>query len=82
MIIEKPMTSNLSRSIKNSKDLAVKNQLFIFGGDYKSVFISVSLILKDHLHDLGDIKISIPANFCQYSSRYDEFHERAYFTCI
>lgn len=70
VIIEKPMTSNYQEA-KELKDLAVKNQLFIFEA-ITNQYLSQYTYIKNHLHDLGDIKL-VSLQFCQYSSRYDEF---------
>ena len=64
------MTSNY-REAKELKDLAMTNQLFIFEA-ITNQYLSQYTYIKNHCHDLGDIKL-VTLQFCQYSSRYDEF---------
>ncbi|MDQ0171525.1 Gfo/Idh/MocA family protein [Paenibacillus tundrae] len=70
VICEKPFTSNLSEFLE-LKELAEKKQLILVEA-ITNQYLKNYLSMKDHIPQLGDIKI-VECNYSQYSSRYVAF---------
>ncbi|EHI70287.1 Gfo/Idh/MocA family protein [Streptococcus ictaluri] len=72
VICEKPFTMTLAE-LDDLIALAEKKGLMLLEA-ITNQYLGNSLYLKEHLADLGDIKI-VDCNYSQYSSRYDAFKE-------
>lgn len=72
VILEKPFTTNVNEA-KSLFAIANRKDLFILEA-ITSLFTKSFKQMKDHLHELGPIRI-VEANYSQYSSRYDDFKE-------
>lgn len=70
VICEKPFTSTLTE-LKHLIEIAKEKQLFLFEAIVTRHMPNFQII-KDHLADLGKIKM-VQCNFSQYSSRYNQF---------
>src|SRR5699024_5301712 len=70
VIIEKPMTSTYQEALSLQK-IAMENHLFLWEA-ITNQYLPHYQYIKDHLHEIGDIKI-VQCHFCQYSSRYQKF---------
>ncbi|WP_145407709.1 Gfo/Idh/MocA family protein [Paenibacillus xylanexedens] len=70
VICEKPFTSNLSEFLE-LKELAEQKQLILVEA-ITNQYLKNYLSMKDHISQLGDIKI-VECNYSQYSSRYAAF---------
>lgn len=70
VLCEKPLASNTKEVMKMIK--AAKDNKVILMEAMKTTFLPNFIAIKDNLHKIGKIRRVI-ANFCQYSSRYDEY---------
>lgn len=70
VLCEKPLASNTAE-VKAMIDAAKKNNVLLMEA-MKSTFIPNFLAIKESLHEIGPVRRYF-ANFCQYSSRYDEY---------
>ena len=70
VIVEKPMTSN-AREAKELRDLAEKNNAFIFEA-ITTVYFEAYQVIKEWLKKIGTVKL-VTCNYSQYSRRYDAF---------
>jgi len=70
VLCEKPLASNTAE-VQAMLVAAKKNNVLLMEA-MKSTCIPSFLAIKDHLHKIGPIRRYF-ANFCQYSSRYDEY---------
>lgn len=70
VIVEKPMTDN-SGEAENLAALAQKKKLFLFEA-ITTLYMDSYARMQQWLPRIGEIKL-VQSNFCQYSSRYDNF---------
>ena len=70
VIVEKPMTDN-SGEAENLAALAQKKKLFLFEA-ITTLYMDSYVKMQQWLPRIGEIKL-VQSNFCQYSSRYDNF---------
>lgn len=70
VLCEKPMASNF-REVEAMIDAARKNNVLLMEA-MKSTFIPSFIRIRENLHKIGAVRRYF-ANFCQYSSRYDEY---------
>ena len=70
VLCEKPLASNTTEA-QAMIDAAQKNNVLLMEA-MKSTCIPSFLAIKENLHEIGPVRRYF-ANFCQYSSRYDEY---------
>ena len=70
VLCEKPLASNTEEA-QAMIDAAKKNNVLLMEA-MKSTCIPSFLAIKDNLHEIGPVRRYF-ANFCRYSSRYDEY---------
>ena len=70
VLCEKPLASNTAE-VQSMIDAAKKNNVLLMEA-MKSTCIPSFLAIKESLNEIGPIRRYF-ANFCQYSSRYDEY---------